>query len=85
MTASARKRVLRFVGWLLTPFVVWAASFSGGWIVAVATSADRGTAGIVQLGVGSALSGTMGLIVWLLIMRRGSIATEVETNRSQED
>ena len=71
MTAPRGKRVVRFLGWLLTPVVVWAASFLGGWAVALATSADRGTAGIVQLTVGAILGGTVGLVGWLVVMRRG--------------
>ncbi len=67
---AAGKRILRFFGWLLMPAVVWAASFLGGWIVAAATSVDRGTTGLVQLGVGSLIGGTVGLIAWLILMRR---------------
>ena len=70
MTAPRGKRVIRFLGWLLTPVVVWAASFLGGWIVAAATSVDRGATGLVQLGVGSLIGGTVGLIAWLILMRR---------------
>lgn len=62
--------MLRFLGWLLTPAVVWAASFLGGWIVAAATANDRGTAGLMQLAVGSVIGGTVGLIGWLILMRR---------------
>ena len=71
MTAPRGKRVVRSLGWLLTPVVVWAASFLSGWAVALATSADRGTMGIVQLTIGSILGGTVGLVGWLVVMRRG--------------
>ena len=71
MTAPRGRRVVRFLGWLLTPVVVWAASFSGGWAVALATNADQGTMGVVQLTVGAALGGTVGLVGWLVVMRRG--------------
>ena len=67
---AAGKRILRLLGWLLTPAVVWAASFLGGWIVASATAGDRGVVGLVQLGVGSVIGGTVGLIGWLILMRR---------------
>ncbi len=71
MTAPRGKRVVSFLGWLLTPVVVWAASFLGGWAVAIATRADRGTMGIVQLTIGAILGGTAGLVGWLVVMRRG--------------
>lgn len=71
MTAPRGKRVIRFLGWLLTPVVVWAASFLGGWAVALATSTDRGTIGIVQMTIGAMLGGTVGLVGWLVVMRRG--------------
>jgi len=71
VTAPGGKRVVRFLGWLLTPVVVWAASFLGGWAVALATSADRGTMGVVQLTIGAVLGGTVGLVGWLVVMRRG--------------
>ncbi len=71
MTAPRGRRVVRFLGWLLTPVVVWAASFLGGWAVALATNPDQGTMGVVQLTIGAILGGTVGLVGWLVVMRRG--------------
>ncbi len=71
MTAPRGRRVFRFLGWLLTPVVVWAASFLGGWAVALATSPDQGTMGVVQLTIGAIWGGTVGLVGWLVVMRRG--------------
>lgn len=77
MTAPRGRRMIRLLGWLLTPVVVWAASFLGGWVVAIATSADRGTIGIIQLTVGAVIGGTVGMLGWLVVMRRGRAEPDV--------
>jgi len=78
VTAPRGKRVVRALGWLLTPVVVWAASFLSGWAVALATGADRGTMGVVQLTIGAGLGGAVGLVGWLVVMRRGGEDLDVK-------
>ena len=56
-----RPRGWRVVGWLLTPLVVWAASFLGGWLGAVV----GGT--LVALVIGALGGGVVGGIVWVLV------------------
>jgi len=80
VTGSRGRRTIRLLGWLLTPVVVWAASFLGGWIVALATSADRGTFGIIQLTVGAVVGGTVGMLGWLGVMRRGRAEPDVTSS-----
>lgn len=61
----------RFVGWLLTPLVAWAASFCGAWLGARA--AGRTTDGDVALGLtigGAALLGLGVTLLWLRALRR---------------
>jgi len=63
----------RVVGWLLTPAVVWAASFVGGWAGAWIGAAVQGTdVGIAWLVVGAIVGGTVGLIAWVWRLKRAS-------------
>jgi hypothetical protein len=67
-----RSQQLRRIGWLLTPLVVWAASFLGAWagagIAARAHLMDRG----VELMAGGAVIAALGATaLWLLLLRRG--------------
>ena len=71
------------MGWLLTPVVVWAASFLGGWVVALATNADQRMLGVVQLTIGAILGGTVGLVGWLVVMRRGREDIDVKRTDRQ--
>jgi hypothetical protein len=67
---TAVRFVLRFFGWLLTPFVAWAASFLGATAGAVMGRGLPATTGVivsVALGGGAAL---VALIVWLRLLRR---------------
>ncbi len=64
MKRSERYRLVISAGWLLTPIVVWAASFLGGWVGAVI---GRGTAFLLGGGV---LAGTATLAGWILALRR---------------
>lgn len=63
--------LLRLLGWLLTPLVAWAASFSGAVLgAALAGQAARATTGVVLtigMGFAFALLGTHG---WLRLIRR---------------
>lgn len=62
---------LRVFGWLLTPFMAWAASFFGcvaGEVIAT-TIADPKKGLILSAGLG-ALAGFVTLILWLRLLRR---------------
>lgn len=65
MSRLASRRWLRTLGWLLTPVVVWAASFLGGWLGARHADPD---AGIGPLIVGGVAGGFIALVVWLVLM-----------------
>lgn len=70
--------VLRFVGWLLTPLVAWAASFSGAWLGSAAAglfSDDRLTLILpITGGAGFAVAGTL---LWMRVLRRSPELREV--------
>jgi hypothetical protein len=70
VTDRAGRRLVR-IGWLLTPFVVWAASFVGAWLGALAARRLGGPWGGIGLMVGGA-AGVAGLalILWVLLLRR---------------
>lgn len=63
--------LLRLLGWLLTPLVAWAASFSGAVLgAALAGQGARATTGLVltiAMGFAFAVLGTHG---WLRLIRR---------------
>jgi uncharacterized membrane protein len=64
-------RIVTILGWLLTPFVVWAASFCGGWLGALVARRVAGPfGGIEWLVLGAVLGGVSALIVWLRRLRR---------------
>jgi hypothetical protein len=73
VTVVASGRGLRLAGWLLTPAVVWAASFVGGWLGAL-LGARVGTpaSGMVWLVGGSVIGGTGGLVLWIVRLKRGA-------------
>lgn len=62
--------VLRLLGWLLTPFVAWAASLSGGTLVAWATADARPTIAFWLTVAGGALTALLGLLGWVQLLRR---------------
>jgi hypothetical protein len=64
VTSRAGRRFLRVTGWLLTPLVVWAASFLGGWVGA----SIAGDLGVMVLG--GVIGGTVGVAGWIWLMRR---------------
>jgi len=64
VTRAEFLRRARWIGWLLTPVVVWAASFFGGWLgAALGKSTGYLLAGGVSVG-------TAGLVGWALLIRR---------------
>lgn len=62
--------VLRLFGWLLTLFVAWAASLSGGTLVAWATADTRPTVAFGLTVAGGALAALLGLLGWVRLLRR---------------
>ena len=63
----------RVIGWLLTPAVVWAASFVGGWFGAWIGTAIRGAdVGIAWLAGGAVLGGSAGLVTWVWRLKRAA-------------
>lgn len=71
MTAH-RGHQLRRIGWLLTPLVVWAASFLGAWAGAViAARVDGPAGGIGLMVVGAVATSIVAVVVWVLVLRRG--------------
>jgi hypothetical protein len=63
---------LRFVGWLLTPLVAWAASFAGatlGALVGGGITSNPMTALWITAGFGG-LFAVVGAVVWLRLLRR---------------
>ena len=63
MTTTARG-LLRIALWLLTPLVVWAASFFGAWLGVLLAGTD-----LRLLGLGGLLGGGLGLAGWLFVLR----------------
>jgi uncharacterized membrane protein YfcA len=70
--------VLRVFGWLLTPFLAWAASFFGAVIGAlVAMRVREPRAGLIVTGAIGAVGGFLTILVWLRILRRSRHVREV--------
>lgn len=71
MTAARSNRLLQTAGWLLTPVVVWAAAFFGGWLGAfVARVRQVGDAGLLWMLAGGVVGGTAAIVVWVVVLRR---------------
>jgi hypothetical protein len=71
VTPKRPNRLLQTVGWLLTPVVVWAAAFFGGWLGAfLARLRQVGDAGLVWMLAGGVIGGTVGIVVWVVVLRR---------------
>jgi hypothetical protein len=67
-----RRRQLRRVGWLLTPLVVWAASFLGAWGgAAVAGRGDVRNRGLAMMVGGALLAAGAAATAWVVFLRRG--------------
>lgn len=69
---------LRFVGWLLTPLVAWAASFCGAWVGSLFVPlTDRPTAGLIlAIGLGAVFAVT-GTMLWMRVLRTSPELREV--------
>lgn len=69
MNRRIPRRLVRVAGWLLTPIVVWAASFFGGWLGAVLRGSDAGgAAGLLWLTGGALVGGVIGGAGWIVLM-----------------
>ena len=71
MTPRPAPKVLRVVGWLLTPLVVWAASFSGAWLGAtLGRRFPTFLGGVEWMLLGGVLGGATALTLWVHRLRR---------------
>lgn len=63
--------LLRIFGWLLTPFLAWAASFFGavaGALIALRIREPR--TGLVVTALAGAVVGLLAIVLWLRVLRR---------------
>jgi hypothetical protein len=61
----------RIVGWLLTPLVVWAASFLGAWLATwFATGIAAPRAGLYATLISGLIAGLVMTLVWMRVLRR---------------
>lgn len=64
---------LRRIGWLLTPLVVWAASFLGAWLGALLAARVGGpVGGIGLMAMGAVIVTAVAVVVWVRLLRRGA-------------
>ena len=70
--------LLRFLGWLLTPLVAWAASFLGAWLLSilVAGMRDPTDALVLTLGGGAVAAVSM-TFLWMRLLRTSPKIQEV--------
>jgi hypothetical protein len=67
----AARTLARVFGWLLTPFVAWAASFLGATLVAgVAAAIPDPRTGIYLTGAGAVAAAVVAIWAWLGLLRR---------------
>jgi hypothetical protein len=63
--------IFRIFGWLLTPFLAWAASFFGAVAGAlIAMRLDNPFRGLAVTAICGAVTGFAGLVLWLEYLRR---------------
>ena len=63
--------LLRFLGWLLTPLVAWAASFFGAWVVSMVVSGMNDPDDALVLTVaGGAVAAVSMTFIWMRLLRR---------------
>jgi hypothetical protein len=86
VTGERRRRLVRVVAWLLTPLVVWAASFFGGWAgAAIGAEAGNARAGLLWLGAGAVIGGVGGAVAWVLVLRRWTSVTSRPAAPASQD
>jgi hypothetical protein len=86
VTGERRRRLVRVVAWLLTPLVVWAASFFGGWAgAAIGAGAGNARASLVWLVTGAVIGGVGGAVAWVLLLRRRTSATRGPAGAASQD
>ena len=62
--------VLRFLGWLLTPLVAWAASFFGAWLVSMAVGRmDDANGALILTIAGGAVAAVTVTFLWMGLLR----------------
>ena len=70
--------VFRIFGWLLTPFLAWAASFFGAVVGAlIAMRLREPREGLVVTVVVGAIAGFASIVAWLRVLRRSRHVREV--------
>jgi len=63
--------LLRFLGWLLTPLVAWAASFFGAWLVSIAViRMNNANNALVLTLAGGAVAAVSVTFLWMRLLRR---------------
>jgi hypothetical protein len=63
--------LVRVVGWLLTPLVVWAASFSGAWLVLqVAPHIEQPRRALMAALAAALVAGIGVMLLWMRLLRR---------------
>ena len=68
---TALRSLARLFGWLLTPFVAWAASFLGASVAAgLAAALPNPRTGLVLTGVAALVAGFAAIWGWLRLLRR---------------
>lgn len=70
--------LVRFLGWLLTPLVAWAASFFGAWIVSLGvTRMDNANQALVLTLAGGAVAAVSATVLWMRLLRRSPELQEI--------
>lgn len=71
----AARRLIRSIGWLLTPLAAWAASFLGGWLGGRVGSTYLSPQGALLAMIGGAvLGGLLGAALWVWGLRRALLS-----------
>jgi hypothetical protein len=70
--------LLRFLGWLLTPLVAWAASFIGAWLISLTVGGMRDPNDALVLTLaGGAVAAVSITFLWIRLLRRSPKIQEV--------
>jgi hypothetical protein len=74
---AAPGRGRRVLGWLLTPGVVWAAAFVGGWLGALLAGAGSSPeSGIRWMVAGGVAGGSVALVFWVWRLTKAGRSTK---------